>query len=82
MTHERGINDRYPSDGQVLRQGPGAVICISDAVRNNMAAARRGLRQPGDDPQRSRSEGNDAFSTPPMTLRAKHGLDADEPSWA
>ena len=39
VTHERGINSRYPLTSRLLGRGLAAVICISTAVRDNFAAA-------------------------------------------
>ncbi len=77
VTHERGINDRFPSMARFFGKRLGAVICISNAVRNNM-------RQRGADFGNLTTIYNGldpkalTVSTPPMTLRANHGLDADD----
>ena len=38
VTHERGINDRFPAGTRYFGRSLRAVICISDAVRANMQA--------------------------------------------
>ncbi|MGH6692214.1 MAG: glycosyltransferase family 4 protein [Gammaproteobacteria bacterium] len=73
LTHERGINDRYPTTAKYFSRRLDAVICISDAVRDNMR--ERGADfgnlvtiHNGLDPQMMRRE------TPPEALRAALGL--------
>lgn len=45
LTHERGINPRYLNRSLTLGRGLAAVICISDAVRENFTARSvRGLK--------------------------------------
>lgn len=36
VTHERGMNDRFPLSAKYFSKGLDAVICISEAVRKNM----------------------------------------------
>ncbi len=40
VVHERGINDRFPLFSRLLAPRLAAVICISDAVRNNLLEHR------------------------------------------
>lgn len=42
ITHERGINDRFPPLARRMARSLSAVVCISDAVRDNMLS--RGVR--------------------------------------
>lgn len=73
LTHERGINDRYPSAARHFGRGLDAVICISDAVRDhmrergadfgNLVTIHNGL-----DPATMR------LQVAPEALRAAHGL--------
>ncbi len=39
LTHERGINDFYPESAKKLGRRLGAIICISDAVRQTLVRA-------------------------------------------
>lgn len=41
ITHERGINERFPARARWLARGLKAIVCISAAVRDNLTA--RGL---------------------------------------
>jgi glycosyltransferase involved in cell wall biosynthesis len=77
LTHERGINDRFPRAARYFGRGLDAVICISDAVRENMR--QRGADfgnlitiHNGLDPEAMR------LQTPAEALRAEHGLAADD----
>lgn len=77
LTHERGINERYPPAAKHFGRGLDAVICISDAVRENMR--QRGADfgnlvtiHNGLDPAMMR------LQTRPEALRSAHGLAADD----
>jgi glycosyltransferase involved in cell wall biosynthesis len=78
VTHERGINDDYPSAARYWAQRLDAVLCISDAVRRQLEA--HGLDN-GNlitihnafDPAESK------FRQSASELRAAHGIPADAP---
>ncbi len=76
VTHERGINESYAGAGRLFGRRLAAVICISEAVRDNMR--RRGadfgnlITIPnGLDPETMR------VHTPPAEVRSALGLDPD-----
>lgn len=78
VVHERGINDRYSSAAKYFGRSLGAIVCISDAVRENMAARGADFGNlvtipNGLDPDELR------FTTPPAALRARFGLAEDAP---
>jgi glycosyltransferase involved in cell wall biosynthesis len=78
VVHERGINDRYTSAAKYFGRGLGAIVCISDAVRDNMAARGADFGNlvtipNGLDPEELR------FTTTPAALRAAFDLAADAP---
>jgi len=78
VTHERGINDVYPSAARSWAKRLDAVVCISDAVRKQLDA--HGLDH-GNlvtihnafDPAEAK------FKVSPSELRAAHGIPADAP---
>jgi glycosyltransferase involved in cell wall biosynthesis len=77
LTHERGINDRFPATAKHFGKNLDAVICISDAVRENMR--QRGADfgnlitiHNGLDPNAM------TVRTPADALRRQHGLTADD----
>jgi glycosyltransferase involved in cell wall biosynthesis len=74
ITHERGINPKYPRRARALARGLGAVICISRAVRENLVQQNvDGVSlvtiPNGLDPSESRS------SISPDTIRREFGID-------
>lgn len=78
VCHERGINDYYPAAAKYFGKRLDAIVCISDAVRTNMAA--RGVGFPnivtihnGLDPDAMKTERS------PEQLRAAYGLDPCTP---
>ena len=78
VTHERGINERFPAAAHYFGRGLDAVICISEAVRLNMIerGADFGNLQ-------TIHNGLDASllqcRTPPAELRARFGIAPDAP---
>lgn len=77
VTHERGINDRYPPGARHFGSRLDAVICISDAVRVNMQQRGADFGNlvtilNGLDPDAMR------FEVPPGELRARHGIRPDD----
>jgi glycosyltransferase involved in cell wall biosynthesis len=78
VVHERGINDRYPALAKFFGRGLGAIVCISDAVRDCLAAHGADFGNlvtipNGLDPAELR------FTTTPAALRTTFGLAADAP---
>lgn len=76
VTHERGINDRFPRAARYFGRRLDAVICISEAVRQNMRNRGADFRNlvtihNGLDPEALRVQSS------PEALRAEHGLTAD-----
>jgi glycosyltransferase involved in cell wall biosynthesis len=77
VTHERGINERFPPAARYFGKRLDAVICISEAVKENMR--QRGADfgnlvtiHNGLDPHAMR------LHTAPEALRAAHALAADD----
>jgi glycosyltransferase involved in cell wall biosynthesis len=78
LTHERGINEVYPSAAKYFGRRLDAVVCISEAVRKNMeerGADFGNLRTiyNGLDPEVMR------IKTPPADMRRKYSLDDEMP---
>jgi len=78
MTHERGINRRYPSNSRRFGRRLAAIVCISEAVRERMVSL--GVDYPnmvtihnGLDPDAMR------VRVDPSTLRARHGIAEGRP---
>jgi glycosyltransferase involved in cell wall biosynthesis len=78
VTHERGINNRFPPAARYFGRRLGAVICISEAVRLNMIERGANLGN-----LRTIHNGLDPdallFQTPPAELRARLNVPADAP---
>ncbi len=77
VTHERGINDRFPAAARFFGRRLNTVICISEAVRENMR--RRGADfgnlvtiYNGLDPEMMRVQ------TPASELRRTYGIGPDQ----
>lgn len=78
ISHERGINDRYPPAAKYFGRRLDAVICISAAVYENMHQRGVGFENRvkihnGLDPATMR------ISTPPEVLRVSYGIDPGAP---
>lgn len=78
LTHERGINDRYPSSARYFGRRLKAVICISEAVRQAMRACGADFGNlvtisNGLDPAMMRRR------VPAADLRQRHGLEPGAP---
>ena len=76
VTHERGINERYPPLARFFGRGLDAVICISEAVRTNMRERGADFGNlvtilNGLDPNAMR------FEVPPEQIRARYGIQPD-----
>jgi glycosyltransferase involved in cell wall biosynthesis len=76
VTHERGINDRYPPLSRFFGRGLDAIICISEAVRTNMRERGADFGNlvtilNGLDPDAMR------FEVPPEQIRARYGIQPD-----
>jgi glycosyltransferase involved in cell wall biosynthesis len=78
VSHERGINERYPGPARYFGRQLAAIICISDSVRTtmetrgadfgNLVTIHNGL-----DPEAL------VFRVAPEALRAEYGLSAETP---
>ncbi|MEO5821016.1 MAG: glycosyltransferase family 4 protein, partial [Vicinamibacteraceae bacterium] len=78
VVHERGINDRYSAAAKYFGRSLGAIVCISEAVRDNMAARGADFGNLVTIPN-GLDPGELRFTTTPAALRATFGLSPDAP---